>query len=69
MQGVSAKPAAPSLRNGDLTVEQLKQLVEIQTQIVKQAKQNELAHKHRGTRRRKLAGVRRRVLSFLSQLW
>jgi hypothetical protein len=69
MQGVSAKPSTPPLRNGDLTVEQLKQLVEIQTQIVKQAKQNELAHRNRGTRRRKLTGVPRRVLNFLSQLW
>jgi len=57
------------LQSRDVEIAQLKQLIEIQTQIVKQAKQNELAQKHRKAPQRKLAGVSRRFFSFLSQLW
>jgi len=57
------------LRSGDVDIAELKQLIEIQTQIVKQAKQNELAQKHRNKRTHKLAGMPRRLFSFISQLW
>jgi hypothetical protein len=57
------------LRGSDGDVAQLKQLIEIQTQIVKQAKQNELAQRNRSATRLRLAAMPRRVLSFLSQLW
>jgi len=57
------------LRGSDVDVAQLRQLIEIQTQIVRQAKQNELAQRNRRTSQRTLAGVPRRLLSFLSQLW
>jgi DNA-binding protein H-NS len=57
------------LRNGEVTVEQLKQLVELQTQIVKQAQQIEHARKRRHGVRQKLAGGPRRLLRFISQLW
>jgi len=66
---VSARPSTAPLRGSNVDVAQLKQLIEIQTQIVKQAKQNELAQKNRGANRLTLAGVPRRLLSFLSQLW
>jgi len=52
-----------------MTVEQLKQLVEIQTQIVKQAQQVKLAKKSRNGFQRKLAAGQRRLLRFISQLW
>jgi len=57
------------LQSSDVDVAQLKQLIEIQTQIVKQAKQNELAQKSRTPSPHKLAGMPRRFLSLLSQLW
>jgi hypothetical protein len=66
---VPARPDIQPLHNGDMTVEQLKQLVEIQTQIVKQAQQVEHAKRNRTTFRRKLAGTQRRLLRFLSQIW
>lgn len=68
-RGVSARPGTEPLRSGDVDIAELKQLIAIQTQIVKQAKQNELAQKHRKTRPHKLAGMPRRLFSFLSQLW
>jgi hypothetical protein len=57
------------LRNADVTVEQLKRLVEIQTEVVKQAEQIEQTKKSRRTGPRKLVAAPRRLLSFLSQLW
>jgi hypothetical protein len=68
-RGVPAKPGAQPLCSRDVDIAQLKQLIEIQTQIVKQAKQNELAQKNRKAPQRKLAGVPRRIFGFLSQLW
>ena len=52
-----------------MTVEQLRRLVEIQTEVVKQAEQIKLAQQHRRTNGLKLAAAPRRLLSFLSQLW
>jgi hypothetical protein len=57
------------LRDDAIDVEQLRQLVEIQTQIVKQARLNELARKNRRTVRRTLVESPRRLLGFISQLW
>ena len=52
-----------------MTAEQLKRLVEIQTEIVKHAEQVKLAKKNRHSGVRKLVAAPRRLLSFLSQLW
>jgi len=68
-RGVPARPGTEPLRSGDVDIAELKQLIEIQTQIVKQAKQNELAQKHRNKRTHKLASMPRRLFSFISQLW
>jgi hypothetical protein len=57
------------LLDGEVTVEQLKRLVEIQTEIVKQAEQVERAKKNRRSSVRKFVTAPRRLLSFLSQLW
>jgi hypothetical protein len=56
-------------RDGDIDVAQLRQLVEIQTQIVKQTKQNQIAQQQLTGLRRKLTGSPRRLLGFISQLW
>jgi hypothetical protein len=68
-RGVPARPGTEPLQSRDVDIAQLKQLIEIQTQIVRQAKQNELAQKHHKAPPCKLAGVSRRFFSFLSQLW
>jgi len=57
------------LQSSEVDVAQLKQLIEIQTQIVKQAKQNELAQKNRQERQHTLAEAPRRFFNFLAQLW
>jgi hypothetical protein len=57
------------LRNADVTVAQLKRLVEIQTEVVKQAEQVEQTKKGRRIGPRKLVAAPRRLLSLLSQLW
>ena len=59
------------MRSSDGDVAQLKRLIEIQGQIVKQARQNERAEKNRGGILRKLAvrsSVVRRLIGFVSQL-
>jgi hypothetical protein len=68
-QGVPARPGRQPLHDGNMTVGQLQRLVEIQTQIVKQAEQVKLAQRNRRSGIRKLIAAPRRLLSFLSQLW
>ncbi|HEU5069390.1 MAG TPA: hypothetical protein VFV96_03145 [Verrucomicrobiae bacterium] len=67
--GVPTRPGDQPLHDGNMTVEQLRRLVEIQTEVVKQAEQVKLAQQHRRTNALKLAAAPRRLLSFLSQLW
>jgi len=67
--GASARPGKEPLRDDGVTVGQLKRLVEIQTEIVKQAEQFEQAKKGRRNGPRGLVAAPRRLLSFLSQLW
>lgn len=52
-----------------MTVEQLRRLVEIQTEVVKQAEQVKLAKQHRRTGGLKLVATPRRLLALLLQLW
>jgi hypothetical protein len=66
---VPARPGDQPLPNGDMTVEQLRRLVEIQTEVVKQAEQVKLAKQHRRAGALRLAAAPRRLLSFLLQLW
>jgi len=68
-RGVPARRGSETLLKGDMTVEQLKQLVEIQTQIVEQAEQNKLAQRKGWTSRFHLIGGPRRLLRYISQLW
>ena len=65
---VPARPGTQPLQSSDVDIAQLKQLVEIQTQIVNQAKQIKLAKQRTGLRHRLAAGPRR-LLGFISQLW
>jgi hypothetical protein len=57
------------LQDGEVTVVQLKRLVEIQTEIVKQAEQVERAKQNSKGFRRTLVRSPRRLLQFISQLW
>jgi hypothetical protein len=68
-QCVPARPGPQPEYSRDINVAQLKQLVELQMEIVRLAKENEQAKKRRKTIHRKLAGGSRRFLAFLSQLW
>jgi hypothetical protein len=67
--GVPARPGDQPLHDGNMTVEQLRRLVEIQTEIVKQAEQVKLAQQHRRPNALRLAAGPRRLLAFLLQLW
>jgi hypothetical protein len=68
-RGVPASPGEAPLQSRAVDIAQLKQLIEIQTQVVKLAKQNELAKKNRPGLQHRLAGGPRRLFRFLSQLW
>jgi len=68
-QGVSEEREPLAQSNGDLDVDQLKQLVEIQSQIVKLAEQNKRTMRSRTTLHTRLTGGPRRLLKLLSQLW
>ena len=68
-RGVPARPGTKPLHSSDVDVAELKRLVEIQTQIVKHAEQIKMAKKHRRAGQRKLTGMPRRFVSFISQLW
>jgi hypothetical protein len=71
-QGSSGKPVKKPSRSQELEVEQLKRLIEIQSQVVNLARQNEIAEKKRNEMQRQLAGRRgivRRALGALAQIW
>ena len=68
-QAVSEEPDRLPRRDGDLKVDQLKQLVEIQSQIVKLAEQNKRAKRSRTALRTRLTGGPRRLLKLLAQLF
>jgi hypothetical protein len=68
-RGIAARPGQPPQRNGDVNVDQLKQLVQIQTQIVKLAEQNERAKRNHKSVLKKLEAAPRRLRRFIPRLW
>lgn len=70
-QGGSGQPGGRRPLEGEIDVAQLKRLIEIQSQVVNLARENERAAKKRQAMQRSLTGRRgvlRRLLGLLAQL-